>query len=43
MKIHKDEYYYYIIIVTPQCHLGFLLRVDSNPLSHVNQTKERTS
>jgi hypothetical protein len=29
--------------VTPQCHLGFLLRTDSKPLSHVNQTKERTS
>jgi hypothetical protein len=28
--------------VTPQCHLGFLLRVDSNPLSHVNPIEERT-
>jgi hypothetical protein len=29
--------------VTPQCHLGFLFRADSKPLSHVNQTKERAS
>jgi hypothetical protein len=26
--------------VTPQCHLGFLLRADSKPLSHVNQIEE---
>jgi hypothetical protein len=29
--------------VTPQCHLGFLLRADSKPLSHVNQIEEWTS
>jgi hypothetical protein len=28
------------ICVTPQCHLGFLLKADSNPLSHVNQIEE---
>jgi hypothetical protein len=29
--------------VTPQCHLGFLLRANSKSLSHVNQIEERTS
>jgi hypothetical protein len=27
--------------VTPQCHLGFLLRANSRPLSHVNQIEQR--
>jgi hypothetical protein len=29
--------------VTPQCHIGFLLRTNSKPLSHVNQIEQRTS